>query len=463
MLLRRGRSVALQPQPARALALLLERAGEVVTREELRAHLWGEETYLDTDQGINFAVRKIRSALGDDSASSRFIATVPRIGYRFVAPVERLEVADCPTTGPFGSSPPKWRSSVAMLSAAALVALAIGLLGLRQRDPVRLAGENSKIAGAPGGATLEDAASANASYLRGRYLISLPQAESIERGVEALEQAIVEEPELAVAHAALGSGLLKLGAKRPALPIAVRVERAARQAIELDDELAEGHFVLATAKFYFQMDWVAAEREFTRALELSPEAATILHAYGLYLASVGRFDEAITLIHRAINLDPARIYVGSDLAQVYFWAGRYAEAMTQARENLALDGSDSASHACLVASLLQRGERQAALEHWNAMFEALSLPPVVSLHEAVEGSIRYLSAREVEGRRFDVQLAALYLQQGKDDLAMQRLQVGCRERTQWLVPFIAVDPRFDPLRLRPEYRALDCRAPLAVG
>ncbi|MEM1178175.1 MAG: winged helix-turn-helix domain-containing protein [Acidobacteriota bacterium] len=89
--LRRGAEpVTLQRQPARALELLLERAGDVVTREELRRHLWGDEQFVDHEQGINFTIRKIRIALDDAPSSPTFIETLPRRGYRFLAPVEAV-------------------------------------------------------------------------------------------------------------------------------------------------------------------------------------------------------------------------------------------------------------------------------------------------------------------------------------------------------------------------------------
>ena len=81
-----GCTVKLQPQPMKMLLLLAQRAGEVVTREELQAALWGD-TVVDYDNGLNWSVRKIRETLGDDPLNPRFIETVPRKGYRFIAPV----------------------------------------------------------------------------------------------------------------------------------------------------------------------------------------------------------------------------------------------------------------------------------------------------------------------------------------------------------------------------------------
>jgi DNA-binding winged helix-turn-helix (wHTH) protein len=82
-----GRSVRLQGQPFQILELLLENAGQVVTREEMRRKLWSDETFVEFDDALNTAVRKLRAALGDRADNPRFLETVPRRGYRFIAPV----------------------------------------------------------------------------------------------------------------------------------------------------------------------------------------------------------------------------------------------------------------------------------------------------------------------------------------------------------------------------------------
>jgi DNA-binding winged helix-turn-helix (wHTH) protein/tetratricopeptide (TPR) repeat protein/TolB-like protein len=87
MLTRNGVRVKIQDQPFRVLVLLLERPGEIVTREELRQKLWPEDTHVDFDGGLNVTLRKLRSAIDDDADNPRFVETVPRRGYRFIAPV----------------------------------------------------------------------------------------------------------------------------------------------------------------------------------------------------------------------------------------------------------------------------------------------------------------------------------------------------------------------------------------
>jgi len=98
-LLRNGRNVRLQPQPFRLLCLLAGQAGRVVTREEIRAALWTSDTFVDFEQGVNFAIKQVREALGEDADHPVYIQTVPRRGYRFVAPVDASPDDDSPPPG----------------------------------------------------------------------------------------------------------------------------------------------------------------------------------------------------------------------------------------------------------------------------------------------------------------------------------------------------------------------------
>src|SRR3979490_2756499 len=83
-----GGRAPLQPQPARVLSLLVSRSGELVTREEIQREVWPEGTFVDFEQSLNFCIRQIRTALGDQAATPRYVETLPRRGYRLLVPVE---------------------------------------------------------------------------------------------------------------------------------------------------------------------------------------------------------------------------------------------------------------------------------------------------------------------------------------------------------------------------------------
>src|SRR6478672_4154884 len=99
---KQGLKLKLAEQPFRVLAFLLERPGQIVSREELREKLWGNDTFVDFDQSLNKAINRLRETLEDSAENSRFIETVPKRGYRFIAPVEngRGSVSSVPETMP---------------------------------------------------------------------------------------------------------------------------------------------------------------------------------------------------------------------------------------------------------------------------------------------------------------------------------------------------------------------------
>lgn len=95
-LLKNGRTVRLQPQPFKLLTLLVSHGGQLVTREQIRTALWSGDTFVDVDQGVNFAIKQVRDALGEDADHPLYIQTVPRRGYRFVAPVDADDAEEPP-------------------------------------------------------------------------------------------------------------------------------------------------------------------------------------------------------------------------------------------------------------------------------------------------------------------------------------------------------------------------------
>lgn len=127
---REGVPIRLQPQPAKILAILTSRPGEIVTRQELAQQVWGSETFVDFEQGLNFAVRQIRSALADEVEHPRFLETLPKRGYRFIA---ATTVRGPSPQGPSQNEEPALPSHTAVASpryGALLAVLAALLLGL---------------------------------------------------------------------------------------------------------------------------------------------------------------------------------------------------------------------------------------------------------------------------------------------------------------------------------------------
>src|SRR5437762_6860562 len=126
-----GHRVKLQEKPFRMLELLLKRPGEVVTRDELRQRLWPADTFVDFDNGLNTAVNKVRSALGDAADSPLFVETLGRRGYRFIAQLESRPAA--PPAAPVRVEVPHRRPRAVLTAVIALVLVAaLSVLAVRR-------------------------------------------------------------------------------------------------------------------------------------------------------------------------------------------------------------------------------------------------------------------------------------------------------------------------------------------
>jgi TolB-like protein/DNA-binding winged helix-turn-helix (wHTH) protein/Tfp pilus assembly protein PilF len=141
-----GARLKIQEQPFRVLAVLLEHAGELVTREQLRADLWPSDTFVDFDNSLNTDINKLREVLGDSAANPRFVETIPRHGYRFVAPVEAL---GRPGIEAGRVTPPWWRVWQARMGIAAGLLAVAAIAGWLYTRPAGASLNNASLAVLP--------------------------------------------------------------------------------------------------------------------------------------------------------------------------------------------------------------------------------------------------------------------------------------------------------------------------
>ena len=125
-----GLIIRLADQPFRVLLLLVERAGGVVTREELQGKLWAADTFVDFDIGLNSVIRRLRDTLGDSADHPRFIETLPKRGYRFIASVKPATADRIPQPGANGTAMAGSRARLAWIAGGLVLAAAIGTLAL---------------------------------------------------------------------------------------------------------------------------------------------------------------------------------------------------------------------------------------------------------------------------------------------------------------------------------------------
>jgi tetratricopeptide (TPR) repeat protein len=178
-------------------------------------------------------------------------------------------------------------------------------------------------------------------YLRGRFFALKRTVEGLVTGIELFEQAIRQDPGYALAYAGLAEcwtlrGFEEFGDLAPleALP---RAKAVARQALELDPKLAEGHTWSGVVSFLFDWDPVAAEASIRRAIELRPDHSLSHAWYAVFLMARGRHDEAIARSAHAAELDPLAFVIQALVGQCYYFARRFEEALERHRATLAVD------------------------------------------------------------------------------------------------------------------------------
>jgi tetratricopeptide (TPR) repeat protein len=438
------------------LALLAFRAGATVSREEIRREVWGEE-HVDFDLALNYCIRQIRRALDDSAEHPRFIETLPRVGYRFLAPVEvrRHEPPAAPMAPSPETAPARTWGNPRLLYAAALILLLslAGLIALRSRG-----GESSwpfhHSTGADAPPVSEKAMRA---YLRGQYHSA--RAES-DQALQAFREATVLAPRYAPAWAALGHELLEgEGPEREMTPL---LEVAERQALELDPRLPLTHLNRAERLFRFKYDWTVAEREIQNAIDLDPQQAEAHFQYARLLAARGRFEEALDQMEQARYLKPEQQLIRSRSPWFYYLARRYDEAIAQAQSLIDLaPGKTSETNPTqpelfwafrtTTLATLAKGDRKAALVAARA--EARWLGDTEP--DSLAGYWQYKKARFAKlgaVRPWSLVLPAIEL--GERERALDLLFEQCRERSDSMVAYLRVDPLYDSLRSHPRFQEL---------
>jgi Flp pilus assembly protein TadD len=248
-----------------------------------------------------------------------------------------------------------------------------------------------------------------------------------------------------------------------------RARTAARRAIELDPSLAEAHTSLAWVKYEYEWDWAGAQREYQKAIELSPEYATAYHWYAWLLSTTGRPAEAIESIRRARDLDPVSAVIHSRVGLFLYYAGRYEEAVEEARKSIQMDPTFAWGYNSLGSALLY-------LRRYDEAVTALEKGLSLSQNGVIE--IGYLGhAYGVAGRKQDARrlLAGLKTMSAKryvppGFIAYVHLGLGdhesaVSEMTKTSRPFsncFLADPRLDPIRSHPKFKELLARMRLPI-
>lgn len=431
--LKRDQAKMLEPRAFDLLIYLIEHRGRVIEKEELFEQVW-KRSFV-TDSALTQEIKQIRRALGDDADAPRYIETVPKRGYRFIAKVneptsrikeaaaEHSQVFDSLAVLPFANlnadpeldyfvegitdllitdlgkikslkvisrtsamqykGAPKPLPQIAEdLKVNAVVEGAVMRVGERVRITVQLieAATDQHVWAECYERDLGDILSlqnelaqtvaekirvkltpeekvrlashprvqpeAYEAYLKGNYFLLKFIPGGPHKAIEYFRFAIEKEPDHAAAYAALADAYGHLGfwGVVPPSEINPKIKAATLKALEIDDTLCEAHTSLGKIKLYNELDRLAAEREFKRAIELNPNDIGARTIYALCLATMGRLDEALTEIKRTHELDPLSIPVSAIVGWHLYALGRYEEAIEEWQKTLEMEPNFALSH-----------------------------------------------------------------------------------------------------------------------
>ena len=308
-------------------------------------------------------------------------------------------------------------------------------------------------------------------YLKGRYFLYQTTPEGLQKAEEFFTRALEKDPAFAAAHAGLADvNIVRSfsGIVQPAEALEQAKMHAVR-AVQLDDQLADAHASLAWISF-LKWDWVTAEQEFRRALQLNPGDAVARMNYAQFLAGRGRDQDALREAQRSRERDPLSLPLHTAYAAVMIGVGRYDEAIAVCQEALRMNPGFFWAHQHLWRAYAQKGRFEEALAEGRASFSAQGDGEVVKALErgqrqagyagAMRAAADTLAARARTQYVMAFGVASLYAQGGEKQAALEWLERAYQQHGA-LLEYIRISPEFEALRPDPRYQDLLRRLNLA--
>jgi DNA-binding winged helix-turn-helix (wHTH) protein/Tfp pilus assembly protein PilF len=443
---RNGERIQITPKVIDTLFVLVENAGQVITKEALIKAVWPDVNVVES--GLTRNISALRKALEADQEEGSYIETIPRRGYRFVAeviPETAPEVAPDPQIEPeparitIRKPNPTWRwIAICVVTIGALAAV-VPFLNREHRTTRRTVEPSTRI---------------------GEHLLYKLAPEETIRASEHFERAIAANPQSASAHAGLSISLLHLimlGVRSP-WEVLPQADVAARKALQLDSYSSEAHY--AAAMLYMIKDWnfPSSDAEFQRALKLAPDSVQTRFGYARLKLTVNDTKAASRLVEEALQLDPASPALGTIYCQVFYYQRDFRRAESECRKVLDREPGYALAHYYLALALGAIGR----IDEANRSLEESRLMPGV-----IEADRAWLSLRQGDRRPAAVLLenrrdltrrgkvnasAKLLLASilGHVDEAYESLEAGVASRAPELLT-LHIEPRLDAIRTDPRY------------
>ncbi len=304
-------------------------------------------------------------------------------------------------------------------------------------------------------------------YLKGRFFWNKRTAVDLRKSIEYFNQAIEQDPNYALAYAALAQAWLLLpaydgGAPKDCFPHA---ETAAKKALALDDNSSDAHAALGMVKQIYDFDLPGAIAEFERAIQLNPNDAMAHHWLSNHsLAAAGQTEREIAEMKRALELDPLSLIINANLGQAYINVNRYDDAIAQLRKTIEMEGSFYFAHQMLGEALDLKGQIPEAITEYEKAI-ALNDDPIP---KALLGHLYGRIGRKDEARKILEELrqtreqryieayglAIVYLGLGDRNETFNWLEQGYRDRDGYYMAVIRIDPVLVSLHGDPRFEAL---------
>jgi DNA-binding winged helix-turn-helix (wHTH) protein/Tfp pilus assembly protein PilF len=413
-LFRDGEVILVPPKALDVLQVLLENRGRTVEKDDLMGRVWPDTVVEEAN--LTQSIFMLRRALGDEPSEPRYISTIARRGYRFVASASETE-----------------------------------------RHPVL--DERRRVHRT---ASLE----AYHAYVKGRHYWGKRDIDGVRAAIGFFRQAIDFDPTYGLAYVGLAECfvVLRVHGWSNAPDALATAKAAAVRALEIDDTIAEAHATLGALRMTAEWDWPGADQSFRRAIELAPDYATARNWYANYLAAQRRFDDAVREAQAAATLDPLNVTWRMGVGHMLLLARRYDEAVQAEMSALETERQFWLAYWVLGMAYEQLGEPHRAVAALRSAADFSAGNPMV---RGLLGRILALSGHADEARRILKDLTT-----GKapgaipaEAVGMIHAGLGDMDSTfEWferaaaeggyLLSFLNVSPVFDSLRSELRFGAL---------
>jgi len=216
-------------------------------------------------------------------------------------------------------------------------------------------------------------------YLLGLHELGQGTRQSVDKAIQNFQEGINKDPNNARLYAALAqtynAGLTYYSSPAEVMP---RAKEAASRALELDPNLAGAHVTLGNVRLLYDWDWAAAEKEYHRALDINPNSPEAQLGYATYLATLGRFDEAISRVQQAYLFDPLALESRNEALWIYYFSGHMPETIRQSQRTTELEPAAGLPYAVLAMAYAQMGQRLATVRAAENAMRFADSPSVIS-------------------------------------------------------------------------------------